>query len=223
MGSEQVSGGEVIVSEGQQIWLNVGDLLRNQVPDSDGKTVPPDVMSGSYELRDLDHEVLGLLYEGKLVVDKTYGHASYGCGHCCGYSSGRLFLTPFGAPPNIDKQNTYQAYNACTSRYDDFDYAFSPYSSNTGVATLSAGLSLHTVAVGGATTSGKNTVQYGISGGCPDVDMPDDQGDLGKNADGYGLQVRRTSQCSRRVQRVPTALPSQQPAIQPAGRIRGPP
>ncbi len=167
---------EKSLSPGQQIWLNVGDLLRNQVPDSDGKTVPPDVMSGSYELRDLDHEVLGLLYEGKLVVDKTYGHASYGCGHCCGYSSGRLFLTPFGGPPNIDKQNTYQAYNACTSRYDDFDYAFSPYSSNTGVATLSAGLSLHTVAVGGATTSGKNTVPYGISGGCPNVDMPDDQG-----------------------------------------------
>jgi hypothetical protein len=42
-------------------------VLRNQVPDSDGKTIPADTMFGSYELRDLDHPVLGLLYEGKLV------------------------------------------------------------------------------------------------------------------------------------------------------------
>ena len=40
---------------GQQVWLNLGALLHNQVPDSDGKTIPPDVMFGSYELRDLDH------------------------------------------------------------------------------------------------------------------------------------------------------------------------
>ena len=72
------------------VWLNLGELLRNQVPDSDGKAISPDVMFGSYELRDLDHPVLGLLYEGKLVVDKTYGHASYGCTHCCGFSSSRV-------------------------------------------------------------------------------------------------------------------------------------
>ena len=42
-------------------------------------------MTGSYELRDLDHQMVGLLYEGKLVIDKTFGHASYGCAGCCGY------------------------------------------------------------------------------------------------------------------------------------------
>ncbi len=95
---------EQSLSPGQQIWLNLGDLMRNQIPDSDGKTMPPDVMSGSYELRDLDHEVLGLLYEGKLVVDKTYGHASYGCAHCCGYWRAQLAPTPFDGPPDIDNR-----------------------------------------------------------------------------------------------------------------------
>jgi hypothetical protein len=55
-------------------------------PDSDGNTLPPDTMTGSYELRDLDHAYVGHLYEGKLVIDKTYGHAAYGCGNCCGYN-----------------------------------------------------------------------------------------------------------------------------------------
>jgi len=160
------------LSPGQQIWLNLGEVLRNQVPDSDGKTIPPDVMFGSYELRDLDHPVLGLLYEGKLIVDKTYGHASYGCAHCCGYTTGKMAPTPTNSPPNIDNQDTYQAYNACTSRWDDFDYAFSPWSSNTAVATFNGALIAHTVAAGTATVRATNTVPYGTTGGCPGVDMP---------------------------------------------------
>jgi hypothetical protein len=41
---------EKLLSPGEQLWLNLGELLRNQVPDSDGKTIP-DTMFGSYELR----------------------------------------------------------------------------------------------------------------------------------------------------------------------------
>jgi hypothetical protein len=166
---------EKLLSPGQQLWLNLGELLRNQVPDSDGKTIPPDTMFGSYELRDLDHTVLGLLYEGKLVVDKTYGHASYGCAHCCGYSSGKLYLTPYGGPPNTDNQDTWQGYNACTSQWEDFDTGFNATSSNTAVATLAGTMNLHTVAVGSATTRATNRVPYGTTGGCPQVNMPGSQ------------------------------------------------
>jgi hypothetical protein len=150
---------EQSLAPGGQIWLNVADLIRNQVPDSDGKTIPPDVMAGSYELRDLDHPVLGLLYEGKLVVDKTYGHASYGCAHCCGYSSARLWQNPFAGPVGIDNPDTYQAYGVCESQWYDMDLFLSPHSSNTSVATLT-GQTLHTVAVGSATASGKNTLPF---------------------------------------------------------------
>lgn len=45
---------------GEQIWVDVGDIIRNQIPDKNGKTVPRDVMMGSYELRDLDHIGAGI-------------------------------------------------------------------------------------------------------------------------------------------------------------------
>jgi hypothetical protein len=61
---------EKLLAPGQQLWLDVGQLIRNQVPDSDGHTLPPDTMTGSYELRDLDHATVGLLYEGKLMFVK---------------------------------------------------------------------------------------------------------------------------------------------------------
>ncbi|SRR5579871_785697 len=167
---------EKLLSPGEQLWLNVGDAIHNQIPDADGKTIPPDVMLGSYELRDLGHPILGLLYEGKLIVDKTYGHASYGCTHCCGYSRAQLAQTPFSGPPNLDNQDEYQAYNVCDSRWDSFDVAFSPYSSNTGVATLPVSLMLHTVGVGGASTSAKNTIEYQANvDTCQQVDMPGTQ------------------------------------------------
>ncbi|MGH9500086.1 MAG: hypothetical protein ACRD3L_13175 [Terriglobales bacterium] len=168
---------EKSLAPGEHIWLNLGELLHNQLPDSDGATIPPDVMFGSYELRDLGHPVIGQLYEGKLVVDKTYGHASYGCNHCCGYSQSQLSPTPFGGPPGIDNTDTYQSYSVCNARWEDFDEAFNPSSTNTGVATLNAGLNLHTVAAGGATASAKNTLpfQANRTSNCVNTPMPGPQ------------------------------------------------
>jgi len=37
---------EKMLSPGQQLWLDVGHLIRDQVPDSDGHTLPPDTMGG---------------------------------------------------------------------------------------------------------------------------------------------------------------------------------
>jgi hypothetical protein len=147
------------LSPGQQIWLNLAELVRNQIPDSDGKTIPPDVMFGSYELRDLDHHAQGLLYEGKVVVDKTYGHASYGCAHCCGFSSAQVSPLPFSGPPGINNTDTYQAFGVCQSSWEDFDFATNWQSSNTAVATLPS-YTLHTVAVGTARGSARNTLAY---------------------------------------------------------------
>lgn len=45
-------------------------ISRGRVPQASLHCLP-----GSYELRDIDHPGVGLLYEGKLTIDKTYGHA----------------------------------------------------------------------------------------------------------------------------------------------------
>jgi hypothetical protein len=73
----------------------MGKLIGNQVPDKNGKTIPNDVMSGTYELRSLTNQPTEGLFEGKLVVDKTYGYAAHGCMVCCGYSGPYMYYDPF--------------------------------------------------------------------------------------------------------------------------------
>jgi hypothetical protein len=63
--------------------IDFGKLIRNQVADKDGHTLPVDLTSGAYRVLDLDDDAAGTVYEGKVIVDKTYGHAAYGCAICC--------------------------------------------------------------------------------------------------------------------------------------------
>jgi hypothetical protein len=144
---------EKMLAPGEQLWLDLGHLVHDQVPDSDGNTLPPDTVTGSYELRDLDHPYVGHLYEGKLVVDKTYGHAAYGCGNCCGYNLPYFVTDPFGGPPNVDFTETVDSVEACGGGIVDVTgggYGWG--STDTAVATLPSKV-LHTVAVGTATGS----------------------------------------------------------------------
>jgi hypothetical protein len=78
----------------EQMLVDFGKLIRNQVPDKNGHVLPPDLTSGAYRLRDLEHNPLGALYEGKVIVDKTYGHAAYGCGVCCGPDAPTMAFDP---------------------------------------------------------------------------------------------------------------------------------
>jgi hypothetical protein len=92
------------IAPGQQMWLNIGDLIGKQVPDRMNRILPLTLTSGTYELRDLKPGLGhgGNLFEGKIIVDKTWGYLAYGCMLCCGYSNprylpDRLFL-PVGLP-----------------------------------------------------------------------------------------------------------------------------
>jgi len=144
---------------GQQLWLDVGRLIHDQLPDSDGNTLAPDTMTGSYELRDLDHQTVGQLYEGKLVIDKTYGHAAYGCGTCCGYGIPTLLPDPFGGPAGINNIDEMDSVEQCGGDTVDLaDDAYDWNSSNTAVATLPT-KTLHTVATGSATGNATVYVQ----------------------------------------------------------------
>ena len=175
---------EKMLAPGQQLWLNLGEAIRNQVADSDGRTIPPDIMSGSYELRDLDHALVGQLYEGKLVIDKTYGHAAYGCGSCCGYPpvNVRLTPTPFYGPPNINNDDVIQAVQQCTGQvFDATAGGYNWASSNTAVFKL-PNRTLHTVAVGTATGSAYvnlTTPAPSHTGECPQLtNYPAQQGNV---------------------------------------------
>jgi hypothetical protein len=74
---------ESTLAHDEQVWLDIAKLVRNQVPDVNGTTIPLTVMSGSYELATVTDKPTDGLFEGKLVVDKTYGYAVHGCALCC--------------------------------------------------------------------------------------------------------------------------------------------
>ncbi len=44
---------------GEQMWTDIGKLIRENVPDKDGKTLPADLTIGSYQIRDLTNRIMG--------------------------------------------------------------------------------------------------------------------------------------------------------------------
>jgi len=160
---------EQLLQPGEQIWADIGNLIRSRVPDKNGKVFPTDVMMGSYEIRDIDHYNAGLLFEGKLVIDRKWGHGYYGCALCCGYGD----TTQFDPNPYTDiigngTWDSISAYDGCSSSYADVtDFAYSWASDNMSVATVaSAYTSL--VGGGGANASSYVTLQSNnVKNRCP--------------------------------------------------------
>jgi hypothetical protein len=141
----------------EQMWIDVGKLIREHVPDKNGNTLPADLSSGSFEVRDLTDTGIGSLFEGKLIYDKTYGHVTYGCSLCCGHQTPGFFgFNPLGIPLFGDSQNQVWAYNPCLDFNDDVTNWFYPNWStgNTAIATVNTSGLHHGVSVG---STGTNT------------------------------------------------------------------
>jgi hypothetical protein len=101
------------IHPGDQMWLNFADLIHHSVPDRKGNALPVEITSGTYDLEDLNPGLGGNLIEGKVVLDKTWGHLTYGCLTCCGYTPYLLLdptLVGVGGNGSIDPYGT----NNCT-------------------------------------------------------------------------------------------------------------
>ncbi len=123
------------IQPGEHMWVNIGDLISRQVPDVHGKVLPAALTSGTYEFKDMTDRAHGNLFEGKVIVDKTYGHATYGCAECCGHNRGTMqpwsILLGFSANGSILDQNS------CETFPEDITDLFSSWSSaNTAIATV---------------------------------------------------------------------------------------
>jgi len=150
----------------EQMWIDVGKLIREQVPDKNGKTLPADLTSGSYEFRDLTNIGVGALFEGKVIYDKTYGHAAYGCANCCGTLQTQPWFDPLGVPWDSTASQGVNGYNNCSLTWDDVSgYFYNNWSSaNTSVATVDY-YGTHTgVSVGSTTSSTWATMREGSNG-----------------------------------------------------------
>jgi hypothetical protein len=129
---------EQTLQPGEQMWMDIGKLIRENVPDKNGKTLPADLTSGSYEIRDLTNKGIGTLFEGKIIYDKTYGHVTYGCSECCGFHSVLPLYNPLAVPDLGTAANGVHGADTCTEEWDDVSYAMygNWTTANTGIATV---------------------------------------------------------------------------------------
>jgi hypothetical protein len=122
----------------EQMALDFGKLIHNRVPDKNGNTLPPDLTWGTYRLLDLNDNPTGSLYEGKVIVDKTYGHASYNCVICCGPNNPWMVYNPVILTVNGSLNQGVQAMNTCSQRLATVTVDFPTWwTDNTSIATAS--------------------------------------------------------------------------------------
>lgn len=140
---------------GQQMWMDIGKLIRENVPDKNGKTLPADLTSGSYEVRDLTNKAVGTLFEGKVIYDKTYGHVTYGCGGCCGHIPP---INPWYNPVEMliaaEQDDGVWAWSSCESEFDDVSPVFygNWSSGDTSIVTVDTYGTHRGIAVGSTTS-----------------------------------------------------------------------
>jgi hypothetical protein len=140
---------------GDQMWVDVGNLVREHAPDMNGSFLPENVSSGSYSIRELGTGV-GSLFEGKVVYDKTYGEVTYGCAACCAYKAAmiRLLYNPLGIPYGQQADQGIEAWDTCSDLWEDItlDFFGTWATGNTGIATVDVA-GTHTGVSPGSTTT----------------------------------------------------------------------
>lgn len=155
----------------QQMWIDVGQLIRNQVPDKNGVVLPAALSMGSYEIRQLGHRGPGTLFEGKVVYDKKYGSVTYGCGACCGYRAEFEFdFNPLPIPIDDEEDQGVEGFDVCTAQWvdltGDFDNSWS--TANHSIATVNAYGVHKGVAIGSTTTAASAEEQvWNVREDCP--------------------------------------------------------
>ena len=148
----------------EQMWVDVGKLIHDQVPDKNGLLLPPDLTMGSYELQDLTDRGVGNLYEGKVIVDKTFGHVAYGCATCCGFNTSPwMYYDPIDVGvENATSQDVWDRDNCTSQDISVLDYILHT-SWNTGnhaIATASKAV-ITGVAAGSTTNYATGTLTIG--------------------------------------------------------------
>jgi hypothetical protein len=169
---------EQTLAPDEQIVLDFGKLIRNQVPDKNGHTLPTGLTGGTYRLLDLNDNPLGSLYEGKVIVDKTNGHASYGCMICCGPNNPYMLYDPLAVAAGGSQGQTVKAVNSCNGQLVTVTGDFPTWwTDNTSIATAtSSSHQINGVAVGKTNHYAQSINMYwGLKEDAPECDLSQEE------------------------------------------------
>ena len=179
---------------GEQMWLNFGELIHNNIPDRKGHTLPAALTSGTYDIKDLNPGLGGNLFEGKVILDKTYGHLAYGCVQCCGYSDPFLMQDPTDVIVNASQPLDAWGNNDC----DGFDYNLDgDYRSGTwwsGNGSIASVTSLQVRGVSSGSTNGFANAPIPVTQGqrCPMLPRQAQNTDQVHSLDHFTVSVTST-------------------------------
>jgi hypothetical protein len=138
------------------MWIDVGKLISQHVPDKNGNILPANLAMGGYQFQDLTNSGVGTLFEGKVIYDKTYGHVAYGCAICCGNRPPTCKFDPLGIPFPGNAWNGIWSYDTCAGQREDVSSTFDSWTiGNPNIATTRSD-GYHTSVAVGSTFS--NTV-----------------------------------------------------------------
>jgi hypothetical protein len=134
-GSDQYQIEQTLAPD-EQMLVDFGKLIREQTPDKQGRVLPADLTSGAYRVRDLADPVAGGVYEGKVIVEKNYGHAAYGCMTCCGPEFPLMGIDPLPVPVDSSNLQSVSAPNSCTGEQENVTGYFPTWwTDDTSIAT----------------------------------------------------------------------------------------
>jgi hypothetical protein len=144
---------------GEQMWVNVADLIRNRVADRKGNLLPVDLSTGTYELRDLGAS------PGALMMASVTSDSSTGIGlpsaECCGIQS-PSFDPDFFAVEIDGMWDPFAtvATEACSGQRTDISSEMiSFWATNTAIAQVTSG-KLKGLAVGTTTANGESDLVW---------------------------------------------------------------
>ncbi len=156
----------------EQMWVDVGKLIHEQVPDKAGVVLPSDLTMGSYELQDLTDRGIGNLFEGRVILDKTFGHVAYGCAMCCGYEDPYLYWDPIGVIMGLEGDQDVWAHDSCAGVFDSVlgDIIDATWGTGNHAIATAQGHVITGVAPGNTTNFVQATLRFGgpAAKNCPE-------------------------------------------------------
>jgi hypothetical protein len=154
------------IQPGDQMWVNIAELIHSQAPDLKGNVLPADLASGTYDVQQTNSDP-GSLSLGSLAVDQTWGYQiTPPTAICCSDEDASwdpdnfdLFLTETG-------QASIDAVNSCTGTLFDLSPSvFTWASDNTSVAIVTE-QQVEAVGVGTTTGTATGDISEGVGGYC---------------------------------------------------------